>query len=375
MKGVLLSVKYRIMTLRLLFQLTLLIFIFSSCKGEKPSAKAIAPTEMESGIQNQTEKSINDIPKEQEMVEAKPLKAALPSTPDNGKAAAIPTKPTKAVVKDKKPTKQPTQQTATVEPKPRVIDQPLPETPPAATTPTVKEPATTIVPETKPTPATDPVPVPAPPFNHELWDMLLQKYVSASGKVNYKGFKGDEAKLKKYLVALEENAPDASWRRAEAMSYWLNVYNAFTIKLIIDNYPVNSIQDIAGGKPWDKEWINLGGKTYSLNHIENKIIRPTYKDARIHFAVNCAAKSCPTLFNRAFTPEKLERQLATLTKTFVNNKAFNQLSENKAVVSKIFEWYAEDFGDLKSFLNKYSAVKIGDGVAITFNEYDWGLNE
>ena len=88
------------------------------------------------------------------------------------------------------------------------------------------------------------------------------------------------------------------------MAYWINVYNAFTIKMIVDNYPVSSITKLHGGKPWDVKWIELGEKKYSLNEIEHNILRPQFKDARIHFAVNCAAQSCPPILNKAWTEKK-----------------------------------------------------------------------
>ena len=207
--------------------------------------------------------------------------------------------------------------------------------------------------------------------DHATWDALLQKYVSSAGHVDYKGFKAVEAKLDSYLELLSTSKPTAGTARNEAMSYWLNAYNAFTIKLILKNYPVASIQDIGGGKPWDLKWIKLGDGVFSLNQIENEIIRPTFKDPRIHFAVNCAAKSCPPLYNKAFVSGQLEQQLEQLTKAFVNNTAFNQLSGGLRV-SKIFEWYGTDFGDIKAYLNKYAKAPITGQLA--FAEYDWALN-
>lgn len=126
---------------------------------------------------------------------------------------------------------------------------------------------------------------------HSTFDDLLKTYVK-NGKVNYKGIKADEAKLDGYLTYLKGNAPSTSDTSPGALAFWMNAYNAFTIKLILDNYPTPSIMKLYGGKAWDQEWIDLGGKTYSLNQIEHDIIRPVFNDARIHFAVVCAAKSC-----------------------------------------------------------------------------------
>ena len=216
--------------------------------------------------------------------------------------------------------------------------------------------------------------LPAPGL-HNVWNKLLGKYVSATGKVNYKGFKSERPALAAYLQSLAANPPADAWSRAEKMAYWINAYNAFTIDLILDNYPVSSILKLDGGKTWDVKRITLGGKKYGLNQIENEILRPQFKDPRIHFALNCAAQSCPPLYNKAYTAKNLERALEQRTRQFINDIKYNSLTSAKASVSKIFEWYAVDFGDLKSFLNQYAAVKLNDNATIVFGEYDWDLNE
>lgn len=212
-------------------------------------------------------------------------------------------------------------------------------------------------------------------FSHDAFDQLLRKYVSASGKVNYAGFKKEEAILDTYLEALNKNAPANGWSKSKKMAYWINAYNAATIKLILKNHPVASITKLHGGKPWDHKWIPLGGKTYTLNNIENDILRPVYKDARIHFAVNCAAKSCPPLLNRAWTEGNLNRYLEKQTKSFVNDPKQNTISADAVEVSKIFEWYAVDFDNLIDYLNKYSDTKINPNAKISYKEYNWDLND
>jgi hypothetical protein len=205
-------------------------------------------------------------------------------------------------------------------------------------------------------------------------DSLLQKYVSDAGKVNYKGLKGDKAALDAFCQYLGEHPAQDDWSREEQMAYWINAYNAFTLKLVVDNYPTKSILNFDGGKTWDVKRIALGGKKYSLNQIENDILRPRFKDPRIHFAINCAAKSCPPLLNRAYTPASLDSVLEKRTRDFITNPEYNTISTSKASVSKIFEWYAADFGDLKKYLNKYATVQLKSAAAITFREYDWALN-
>ena len=160
------------------------------------------------------------------------------------------------------------------------------------------------------------------------------------------------------------------------MAYWINAYNAFTVKLILDHYPVGSIMDIKSGKPWDWKWIKLGDKTYSLNEIEHQVLRPQFKDARIHFAVNCAARSCPPLLNRAWTAANLNNWLDQQAGKFINNAKYNQISAAGAKISKIFEWYAEDFGpNIIDYLNKFSRTAVKTGAPVTYLEYNWELNK
>jgi len=208
---------------------------------------------------------------------------------------------------------------------------------------------------------------------HDILDGLLLKHVSTDGRVNYEAFKKDEAKLDRYLDQLSGMKTDEMGRE-EALAFWINVYNAFTIKLILKHYPVGSITDIENGKPWDLVWIDINGKKYSLNQVENEIIRPQFKEPRIHFAVNCAAKSCPPLMNRAWTAENLERELEARSSSFINNKAYNLIMPGKLKLSRIFEWYASDFGDLINYIQGYTVVKIKPDARIDFLEYDWALN-
>ncbi len=208
--------------------------------------------------------------------------------------------------------------------------------------------------------------------NYKNYDAFLQKYVNSSGKVNYKKIKKSEVETlaKEFQAA----TPQKGWTKNEQLAYWLNAYNLFTIKLIVDNYPVSKITDLDKGKPWDVKRIDLGGKTYSLNDLENEIIRPTFKDARIHFAINCAAKSCPPLYNKAFTSDKVQTLLEQRTKAFLTSKA-NVLSEKKVKISKIFDWYKSDFGTINVFLTQFSTVKVTKEATVEYLDYDWSLNE
>ena len=210
---------------------------------------------------------------------------------------------------------------------------------------------------------------------HSLWNDLLQKHVSSKGKVDYKGFKADSKNLEIYLNALSKNTPQDSWTKAEKLAYWINAYNAFTIKLIIDNYPVKSIKDIKN--PWDVSFIKLGDKTFTLNDIEHKILRKM-GDPRIHFGIVCASVSCPKLQNTAFEASKIDTQLTLATKEFLADSERNMLSQKSIKISKIFKWFASDFkqnGSLIDFLNTYSDISISQNAKKSFKDYDWNLNE
>jgi hypothetical protein len=212
-------------------------------------------------------------------------------------------------------------------------------------------------------------------INHSDWNILLQKHVSEKGNVNYKGFKKDELKLKSYLTLLSKIMPDDSWSKGKKMAYWINAYNAFTIQLILDNYPISSIKDIEN--PWDIEFINLGDKTFSLNDIEHEILRKM-NDPRIHFGIVCASVSCPKLQNVAFEASNLDSQLDIAAKEFLADPARNNLSKDSIQLSKIFKWFAKDFkneGSLIDFLNKYSEITISQNAKKSYKDYDWNLNE
>ena len=211
--------------------------------------------------------------------------------------------------------------------------------------------------------------------SHSIWDALLQAHVTDEGRVDYKGFKRDSEKFNSYLKLLSENMPQATWSKAEKLAYWINAYNAFTVKLIINNYPLKSIKEIS--KPWDLRFFTLGKKRYNLNEIEHEILRKM-EEPRIHFGINCASVSCPTLLNRAFVASKLEDQLNLMTITFLADGSKNKLTEELVELSRVFKWFSKDFkqeGSLIDFLNKYSNIKISPKAKIRYQEYNWSLNE
>jgi hypothetical protein len=211
--------------------------------------------------------------------------------------------------------------------------------------------------------------------NHTEWNNLLKKNVNSSGSVNYSNMKSSIIEIDAYISQLENLTNQSNWSRNEKLAYWINLYNAATIRLIVENYPIGSITDINSGEPWDKKVVTVGSTNYTLNQIENDIIRSKFNEPRIHFAVNCGAKSCPKLMNSAFTPDNLSNQLTKQAKSFINGTK-NDISVNKIIISKIFEWYTEDFGaSIIEYLNKYSTEKIEANTTIKYKPYNWDLNK
>lgn len=222
--------------------------------------------------------------------------------------------------------------------------------------------------------------------DHSIWDGLAKKYINEKGLVNYKGMKSDEKQLKKYLDMISANPPTDAWSKNEKMAYWINAYNAFTVQLILNHYPVESIKDI-GSKikipfvttPWASKFFKIGGESMSLDNIEHGTLRKQFNDPRIHFALVCAARSCPRLRNEAYMPSKLDAQLDDQGSDFLNNPAKNAITPKKASLSKYFDWYKGDWREndksIEYWVNKYSKVKINKDTDISFMDYNWKLNE
>ncbi|MBK6951810.1 MAG: DUF547 domain-containing protein [Crocinitomicaceae bacterium] len=222
--------------------------------------------------------------------------------------------------------------------------------------------------------------------DHAAWNKLLQKNVSADGKVNYKGFISDQTALDQYLKTLSDTPIESDWSVNEQKAYLINAYNAFTVKLITIYYPVKSIKDIGPktqipfvNTTWDLKFIRYGKDSVDLNFIEHGMLRKNYNDPRIHFALVCASASCPILLNEAYAAEKLDKQLDQQAKVFLTDKFRNDISADAPKLSKLFDWYAMDFKTKKTtvidFINKYSPVKIDKKAKVTYLEYSWNLNE
>jgi hypothetical protein len=208
----------------------------------------------------------------------------------------------------------------------------------------------------------------------DLWDAILKANVTPGGVVDYKGI-AENKDFKKAIELLASEAPTDKWEKNAAKAHWINLYNAFTVKLIVDNMPIASIKDI--DEPWKKPFIANGDATYSLDQIEHEILRKNFTDPRIHFALNCASFSCPVLHNAAFRADGLDEKLTLLTQNFLNDINRNQISGPLANVSQIFEWYATDFdaeGGVRAFIAKYRGREIPESVKLKYIPYDWKLN-
>jgi hypothetical protein len=211
--------------------------------------------------------------------------------------------------------------------------------------------------------------------DHSAWDVLLKKHVADTGNVDYKGFTKDISALEQYLEYLAGNRPADKASKPEKLAYYINLYNAATVKLILDHYPTKSIKDIKN--PWGKEIVQMGGEKISLGDLEHKILR-RMEEPRIHFAINCASNSCPKLWNTAFTASNLEELLEQTAKDFINDPNKNVLTKEKADLSEIFNWYKKDFtqnGSLIDYLNKYADVKLTSNTKISYLNYNWELND
>jgi hypothetical protein len=215
--------------------------------------------------------------------------------------------------------------------------------------------------------------------NHSAFDKLLKKNVSKQGKVDYAAFVNDKAALEDYITTLTKVDP-SKLSKNEETAFWINAYNASVIDKIVRNYPTKSILKIDGGKAFDATLsYKFNGEALTLNDIEKKkLMGSDLFDGRIHFAVNCAAVSCPTLQNQAYTASNVQSLLTSNTKTGLNNPAFNKISTDKASLSKLFDWYKADFvkaeGSVENFVNKYASTKITRNTKIDYMDYNWDLN-
>jgi hypothetical protein len=231
---------------------------------------------------------------------------------------------------------------------------------------------------------------------HLLFTQILEDYVS-NGLVKYNELK-DDGRLDKYIEQLEKTNPKKIVNEKNLLAFWINVYNAFTLKFIVDEYPVESINvlhwgglylgTLLGSTIWNDYRIVIRGTELSLNNIEHDIIRKKFNEERIHFALVCASISCPSLLNEAYEGYKLDDQLNEQVKLFFNDVTKNKFNKNTrtASLSKILSWYENDFGEnepeilnyVSQFLDKETAEDIKNNLSmwnIKYLSYNWDLNE
>ncbi|MGF1686367.1 DUF547 domain-containing protein [Photobacterium japonica] len=218
--------------------------------------------------------------------------------------------------------------------------------------------------------------------DHQRWQQLLDRYLvvaPSQTRFRYSAVTdNDQYALGRYLRDLAAIDPRQLNRR-EQFAYWVNLYNAQTVKLILAHYPVSSITKIGGFfsfGPWDDDVVTINGKPLSLNDIEHRILRPIWRDPRIHYAVNCASLGCPDLLPRAFTANNTDTLLEQAAKRFINSDKGVKIDSDRVQLSSIYDWYGSDFGtqaQLQQHLNRYRT-----GTPVTLQhvryDYDWRLN-
>ena len=243
--------------------------------------------------------------------------------------------------------------------------------------------------------------------DHSPWDALLQRYVRAGddsvNRVDYAAVDAaDRDALERYLRALQAT-PVAALDRGAQMAFWINLYNAYTVKLVLDHYPVASIREVPAGRgpslaalfrfdtwasmflggPWATPIVRVEGRRLSLNDIEHRILRPGWSDPRIHYAVNCASMSCPNLSPVAYTSENLDALLERGARDYVNHPRGATAEGDRLHLSSIFRWYREDFGGtdeailahLRAYADSGLAAALDGVQAIEWLDYDWSLSD
>jgi hypothetical protein len=230
-------------------------------------------------------------------------------------------------------------------------------------------------------------------IDHGVWGDLLQRRLvrgdDGINRVDYAAFTpDDEAVLDRYVQNLAA-LPISRYNRTEQMAYWINLYNALTVEVVLDHYPVDSIRgiDISPGLfsdgPWGKKLIEVEGEELSLDDIEHRILRPIWRDPRIHYAVNCASLGCPDLQIEPFRGAAIEQQLDTAARAYVNHPRGVLIEGDDLVVSSIYDWFMDDFGaserDVIQHLRSYAGAELQAALrgftTIDEDRYDWDLND
>ena len=226
----------------------------------------------------------------------------------------------------------------------------------------------------------------------QIWSDFLRRYLDTSNsdgihRVDYAGVTAEDRKgLKQYLLRLQK-IPVSRLSRIQQLPYWINLYNAFTVHLILEHYPLDSIVDIRYGffdfGPWDEKLLQIEDEEVSLNDIEHRILRPIWKDPRLHYALNCASLGCPNLQPESFHPGNVESLLNSGARDYINHpRGLRFENDDDLLLSKIYDWYADDFGDnekellqhLMRYANQSTKTRLESFDGDIDYEYDWDLN-
>ena len=229
-------------------------------------------------------------------------------------------------------------------------------------------------------------------IDFSAWDSFVKRHVRTGSdgvnRLDYATLAANAGPELDRVIAGMAELPISDYGRNEQFAFWANLYNAVTVKVILDHYPVDSIQDVdispglfASG-PWDRELVTVEGEALTLNDIEHRILRPVWRDPRVHYAVNCASIGCPNLVTEAFTGTNLEAQLDAAARAYINDPRGVNISGGKVTVSKIYDWFHEDFGNstegvlahLKRYAEPALAARLVEIGTIEGTAYDWNLN-
>ncbi len=222
-------------------------------------------------------------------------------------------------------------------------------------------------------------------IDHGRWQAFLDQHLvtdhpSGVNRVDYAAVSAsDRALLQRYIAAME-SVPISSQSRDTQFAYWINLYNALTVELVLEHYPIDSIRDIRD--PWDQVVAEIEGVGVTLNDIEHRIIRPIWMDERIHYVVNCASYGCPNLQREALTADNFESILDAAASEYVNHPRGARFDGRRLTLSSVFQWYQEDFGDDASDVLRHLVRYAEPGLAEQLRaydgriryEYDWTLN-
>ena len=228
-------------------------------------------------------------------------------------------------------------------------------------------------------------------IDHGAWDAFLARYLSTDpdglNRVAYRRVTAtDRAALDDYISRLEA-VPISTHNKPEQFAYWVNLYNAVTVRTVLDAYPVDSIREINDGLlspgPWDRDLVTVEGQSVTLNDIESRILRPLWQDPRAHYVLNCASVGCPNLDETALRGNGLEPRLEAAARRYINNPRGVRITDGDLVVSSIYIWFQGDFGGSESavlsHLSTYAEEDLkralANGAEIDGYEYDWSLNE